>query len=313
MNFTMINVAFAFACLLKFLQARLGDLDPFVIRNLAAEHVLLDEKYNPKLVDFSMITGGIFPNRQVYSFQPYGSRVNRDPDLLFQDSPAYIATWTKKSDVYAFGVMLLSLVSKKITTDEMWLMGEISVSEWEHEKYELCESLVHESLLADPCFYDVDGKKLSMIGVLCTSYKCQDRPSMKEVVNKLLHLRVLQNQKELLIKKLHPYFSFYTWNNKKPINDMKYRDTKIDNLSYFRDYDIRRFTSDKLKYFTDNFSKNNYIGKFQFGKIFRGVYTNRSIGNRNIIVKIWDNDQNLQHNLLRLGVWLFLKFHLLNI
>ncbi|XP_047335905.1 probable serine/threonine-protein kinase PBL11 [Impatiens glandulifera] len=227
-----INVAFAFACLLKFLQARLGDLDPFVIRNLAAEHVLLDEKYNPKLVDFSMITGGIFPNRQVYSFQPYGSRVNRDPDLLFQDSPAHIATWTKKSDVYAFGVMLLSLVSKKITTDEMRLMGEISVSEWEHEKYELCESLVHESLQADPCFYDVDGKKLSMIGVLCTSYKCQDRPSMKEVVNKLLHLRVLQNQKELLIKKLHPYFSFYTWNNKKPINDMKYRDTKIGTHIY---------------------------------------------------------------------------------
>ncbi|XP_047337104.1 G-type lectin S-receptor-like serine/threonine-protein kinase At1g61360 [Impatiens glandulifera] len=178
-----------------------------------------------------MITGGIFPNRHVYSFQPsFGCLVYKDPDL-FQDLPAQIATWTKKSDVYAFGVMLLSLVSKKIITEEMYCMGEISVCEWAHEKYELCESLVHESLQEDPCFYDVDGKKFSMIGVLCTSDKCQDRPSIKEVVNKLLHLRVLQNQKELLIKKLYPYFSFDMGKNKKPFSDMKYRDTQIDDFT----------------------------------------------------------------------------------
>ncbi|XP_047335889.1 serine/threonine-protein kinase PBL13-like [Impatiens glandulifera] len=283
-----IKVAFAFACILKFLQARLGDLDPFVIRNLAAEHVILDEEYNPKLVDFSMITGGIFPNRHVYSNQPAFGFTGYADYELFEDKPAQLATWTKKCDVYAFGVMLLRLVSKRFIGEE--------------EYDQINKSLVHKSFHADPCFYDVDGNKLSKLGVNCTSYSRKDRPSIMKIVKSFLQLRIFNNQNELLNKKLIPYIIFDTGKIKTPLSDIRHRDIKIDKLfKYVHNNDIMRFTARDLKEYTFNFSKRNYIGKFQFGKLFRGVYKSCVSGIHSLIVKIWDNDQNLQHNLLKLG------------
>ncbi|XP_073026461.1 protein STRUBBELIG-RECEPTOR FAMILY 8-like [Primulina eburnea] len=59
-----IKVALGIASLLKFLHRYVyPQYPPFVVRNLDAAHILLDENGYPRLCDFSIITGGILPDR----------------------------------------------------------------------------------------------------------------------------------------------------------------------------------------------------------------------------------------------------------
>ncbi|KAK2973208.1 hypothetical protein RJ640_024495 [Escallonia rubra] len=43
-----------------------------------------------------------------------------------------------------------------------------------------------------------------------------------------------------------------------------------------------------LKEYTDDFSEENYIGKFQFGKVYRGKFQDLITGRNHVIVKIWE-------------------------
>ncbi|XP_047334132.1 G-type lectin S-receptor-like serine/threonine-protein kinase B120 [Impatiens glandulifera] len=247
-----MKVAFGLACLLAFLHSKRGDLDSFVIRNLCAGHIMLDENYNPKLVDFSMITGGFLPNKQVYSIQPaYGCVDYWDTDL-FRNHSTHLATWTSKSDVFAFGVMLVSMLSKRVITDEFEEEFKNNAGpypgEWASRKYEIDKSIVHMSLERDSGFSYADGQVLSLLAV-------------------------------------NYYFS----------------------CAYLKD--MERIGSNALKRYTNNFSEENYIGRFQFGKIFRGLFECYLKGPMFVTVKIWDEDQNPQHNLLRLGDEILLLHH----
>ncbi|XP_047336137.1 uncharacterized protein LOC124939739 [Impatiens glandulifera] len=304
-----MKVAFDLACLLAFLHAKRGDLDPFVIRNLSPEHVILDEEYNPKLVDFSMITGGFFPDRQVYSIQPaYGCNGYRDPNLFHDNPLAHLATWTSKSDVFAFGLILVSLLSKG--AEEMESDMTHSLAEWAYRKYKFDKSIIHKSLERDIGFSYVDGEALSKLAVCCVS---KGRPSMMKVVDRFLKLHVFNDHKHKKLlsvdrymkkKKRHPSVSLdHMRKNKLLLN------TEIDYFSCDDDKDIERMDSDALKRYTNNFSEDNYIGRFQFGKIFRGLPEISDKGPLFVTVKIWDDYEDLQHNLLRLGDEILLLHH----
>uniref|UniRef100_A0A5B7BMY7 Protein kinase domain-containing protein n=1 Tax=Davidia involucrata TaxID=16924 RepID=A0A5B7BMY7_DAVIN len=212
-----IKVALGFACLLKFLHARNPLYEPFMIRNLDAAHIMLDEEYNPKLIDFGMITGGIFPDRTIYIHYVYGSYGYVDP------SYDMIGGWTEKSDVFAFGIILLGLIAKRVFTEEDREANAPFVHQWARSKYgsdtgiklpkswlvhgslqaESNESdtgiklsklsLVHGSLQAEPGFFSTDGANITRLAMQCVEYYPEDRPTMKEVVRHLLKLQVVKH------------------------------------------------------------------------------------------------------------------------
>ncbi|KAK4440814.1 hypothetical protein Salat_0416300 [Sesamum alatum] len=64
-----IKVALRFAELLSFVHVQNRGERPFLIRNISAAHIMVDEDWNPKLYDFGQITGGIFPDKTKYSNQ----------------------------------------------------------------------------------------------------------------------------------------------------------------------------------------------------------------------------------------------------
>ncbi|KAL0310299.1 UNVERIFIED_CONTAM: Receptor-like kinase LIP2 [Sesamum calycinum] len=104
-----IKVALRFAQLLRFLHVQNRGERPFLIRNISADHIMVDEDWNPKLYDFGMITGGF---------------------------------WSHRTDEYAFGVLLLGLITKEVYTEEDRLNFKPCVAERAFEKYSCDRELV---------------------------------------------------------------------------------------------------------------------------------------------------------------------------
>uniref|UniRef100_A0A2N9F9G1 Protein kinase domain-containing protein n=1 Tax=Fagus sylvatica TaxID=28930 RepID=A0A2N9F9G1_FAGSY len=148
-----IKVGLRFACLLKSLHADNTSYLPYLVRNIDAAHIMLDEDYNPLLFDFGMICGGILTGREIENPQFLaGCYGYVDPDYALR------GYWSDKCDVFSFGIVLLSLIAKKVYTEEDRLSSAPFMEEWAQSEYEAkvsesgshrpkC-SLVHESLEA---------------------------------------------------------------------------------------------------------------------------------------------------------------------
>ncbi|XP_073279633.1 probable serine/threonine-protein kinase PBL17 [Primulina huaijiensis] len=191
-----IKVALRFASLLKFLHAGNPNFNPYIVRNLDAAHILLEEDHNPKLCDFGMITGGIFPDR---------TKVKKEVVIgcygYIDAYAAYRGTWSREQDVFAFGTILLSLISKRVYTEEERLSNAPNVNEWAWEEYNSnldSYSLVHESLAAESDCDPLDGRKITVLGIQCLRDPGYYRPTMKQVVKRLLRLKVVKRHADFL-------------------------------------------------------------------------------------------------------------------
>ncbi|XP_073313407.1 probable serine/threonine-protein kinase PBL17 isoform X1 [Primulina huaijiensis] len=191
-----IKVALRFAILLKFLHAGNPRYKPYIVRNLDAAHILLEEDYNPKLCDFGTITGGIFPDRTKIT-----EVVVRGCYGYIDERAAILGIWSDEQDVFAFGTILLSLISKRVYTEEDRVCKMPNVNEWAWDKYHDNSdkySLVHESLTAESDFDPVDGRKITCLGIQCLHDSDYYRPTMKQVVKRLLKLKVVKRHADFL-------------------------------------------------------------------------------------------------------------------
>ncbi|KAG8387129.1 hypothetical protein BUALT_Bualt03G0221200 [Buddleja alternifolia] len=203
-----IRVAMRFAILLKFLHTRKSSFyKPFIVRNLNVTHLVLDEDYNPKICDFGLITGGVFPDRTIFKHHHvigcYG----------YIDSCAFYAgDFSDKIDVFGFGAILLSLITKRVYTEEERLRSapfvfKLALNEYEEYEYgsesetEVNRpkfSVVHQSLAGEPGYCPDDGHKLSMIGVECVIGLGSKRPNMKQILNICSNLMSSRNMPTIL-------------------------------------------------------------------------------------------------------------------
>ncbi|KAK3033313.1 hypothetical protein RJ639_033781 [Escallonia herrerae] len=165
--------------------------------------------YNPKLCDFSMISSGIFPdraaNRFQYVFGCYGS---------IESSFHYYGKWSTKSDIFAFGVLLLNLITKRVDRQEERESDKPFVYEWAQKVYDdntsklSRRSLVHGSLEADPLYIKTDGAKITKLAIQCVEDDPQDRPTIKQVVRSLMKLQIVYHHASDLIKFTVWYVSY---------------------------------------------------------------------------------------------------------
>lgn len=124
--------------------------------------------------------------------------------------------WCEKIDVYAFGVILVGLIAKRVFNTDTDIGKNISfVDDWalslyeKQPKFSLIDkglawvssvykkkqskfSLVDQSLEADPAFNSSDGHKLTKLAMWCLKYFPRDRPTMKQVIKCLLDLHVVK-------------------------------------------------------------------------------------------------------------------------
>ncbi|KAH7840824.1 hypothetical protein Vadar_022087 [Vaccinium darrowii] len=110
--------------------------------------------------------------------------------------------WESCSDVFAFGVVILGTISKMIVGEEV--LGVVHTDdivlteEWAKVEYKDGCSLVHKSIAADPYFYDSDGRKITTLGMQCIDDDPDRRPTMKEAVERLESLLIVQHHADAL-------------------------------------------------------------------------------------------------------------------
>lgn len=264
---------------------------PYLIRNLGAAHIMIDKDHNPVLFDFSMISGGKVTDRKdLLNQYVHGCYGYIDPSLAQ-------CGWSEKSDVFAYGVVLLGLIMKTVYTDEDRKNHLPFVYELAHDKLksELSSSLVHQSLEEEHFFNPMDGILLTKLAMQCVDHDPQKRPSMKQVVkslrelcifihhsdsfrvNELIKSEYKEKNKELseLFHSLFPYKQIL---DKRPSRQtITVAGKGCDMVHSFED----------LRSYTNGFSEENLIGNFQFGKVYLG-----EMEGRKVTVKIWDDVYN---------------------
>ncbi|KAJ4848580.1 hypothetical protein Tsubulata_043579 [Turnera subulata] len=273
-----IKVALGVASLLKFLHAEHPDL-PYLIRNLAASHIMLDQEHEPVLFDFSMISGGIlYDKRNILYEHANGCHGYVDPTCACRGA------WSDKCDVFSYGVLLLQLVSKVGDLEEVGTGDKLTIFHWAWREYKSSQksgssklnfSLVHPSLELDPLFNCDDGVKVTKLALQCVHKDPQKRPSMKQVHSYLEKLHVALSNTAIQDEgsKLGGGIS-----NKQPDEASGSRHLQEDN-------NLKSFSYDELRMFTNDFSNENKIDDFQYGKIFHGT-----IQDKQVVVKMWQLD-----------------------
>ncbi|KAH7841381.1 hypothetical protein Vadar_029141 [Vaccinium darrowii] len=178
-----IKVALGIARLLDFLH---GQNKPYLIFNIDACHIMVDQEFNPILFDFGLMSGGLigemsYPKQFIYMSLGYVDPffVNRGLRGLF-------------SDVFSYGVILVELIAKIAIDKEKLRSIRDLPDEWARSVYKPGCSLVEKSLEKDAGYHATDGPIITKLAMHCVEYHPKDRPTMKEVVEQLQSLQVFQ-------------------------------------------------------------------------------------------------------------------------
>ncbi|KAH7845185.1 hypothetical protein Vadar_024059 [Vaccinium darrowii] len=128
------------------------------------------------------------------------------PHVLWCDNKSAMALaclwWEACSDVFSFGVVILGTISKMIVGEEVlgvvYTDDIVLTDEWAKVEYKDGCPLVDKSLAADPYFYESDGRKITALGMQCIDDDPDRRLAMKEAVEHLESLPIVQHHVDAL-------------------------------------------------------------------------------------------------------------------
>lgn len=175
-----VKTALTLARLLNYLHDR-----KYLIRNFAPYHIVVDQDFTPIMFELGLLVGGVLGNTINESdlrCAPYG----------YMDASIFeygTDTFSVKSDVFAFGVLLLNFISKRVV--EYGNPLDRALDLWALKEFKPGCSLVHQSFVGDPGFDHLDGVAITELAKHCVEEQPKKRPNMKEVVARLEDLHVV--------------------------------------------------------------------------------------------------------------------------
>ncbi|KAF5729911.1 LRR receptor-like serine/threonine-protein kinase [Tripterygium wilfordii] len=152
---------------IEYLHRSEGTKPAIVHQNLSVEKVLLDQQFNPLIADSGL--SKILADDMVFS-------ALKTSAAMGYLAPEYVTTgrFTERSDVYAFGVMVLQIISgKQLLTNSMRL-GAASCT---------FENFVDTDLKGN--FSQSEVAVLAKLALLCTNENPEQRPTMETMIQEL--------------------------------------------------------------------------------------------------------------------------------
>ncbi|KAE8710827.1 putative transferase CAF17 [Hibiscus syriacus] len=164
---TRISIINGIAKGIEYLHRSEGNKPLIVHRNISVEKVLIDHQFNPLIADSGLHK--ILADDIVYSTL----KVSAAMGYL---APEYVMTgrFTDKTDIFAFGVIALQILSGKLQLTSSMRLGA------ESSRF---EDFVDPNLRGE--FSESMAAKLGEIAIRCTNEHPDDRPSMVTIIKEL--------------------------------------------------------------------------------------------------------------------------------
>lgn len=150
-----------------------GENKPAMIhQNISVEKVLINQQFNPLISDSGLPK--LLADDIVFS-------TLKTSAAMGYLAPEYITTgrFTEKSDVYAFGVIVLQVISGKLQLNTLMRLAAESC------RY---EEFVDTNLQGQ--FSEPEAAALAKLGLVCTHELPDQRPTMETVIQELSNFRV---------------------------------------------------------------------------------------------------------------------------
>ncbi|GKE36196.1 receptor-like protein kinase FERONIA [Tanacetum coccineum] len=182
-----LNISIGAARGIDYLHTGVGTQHGVIHRDVKTSNILLDENWAAKIADFGL-------SKKID--QP-SSGINTDLKGTFGYlDPEYYMTGylTRKSDVYAFGVVLFELLSGRRAVDTRFSEDEWNLANWAQKcvKERRVDQIVSSHItgqISSKCL-----KEFTQISDRCLKSSRKERPTMSEVVVALQLSMALQEQ-----------------------------------------------------------------------------------------------------------------------
>ncbi|KAF5808138.1 putative protein kinase RLK-Pelle-CrRLK1L-1 family [Helianthus annuus] len=174
---------------LHYLHTGTGVQSGVIHRDVKSSNILLHESWTCKISDFGL-------SKACPTDQPSTHVSTRIKGTFGYLDPNYYATGrlTRKSDVYAFGVVLLEVLCRKHAVD-----GSLDEEQWSLATW--AQDSIKEGKLKDIIDSDIKGeispkclKEFVIVVERCLNNNPKQRPTMAEVVVSLESLQTLQDK-----------------------------------------------------------------------------------------------------------------------
>lgn len=184
---SVVSVAVGMANGLLYLHKE--GLEPILHCDLKPSNILLDFDLKPAIADFGL-------SRVLkYSDMSNGFSTSNIKGSIGYMAPEYAAgsKITSKVDVYSYGIILLEMVSGRSPTCEMFSDGRTTLRQWvvdaigNGNPLRVVAPHFFEGGASGECSSPIKDEmiKALYLGLACSSYTPQNRPSMREVVHSL--------------------------------------------------------------------------------------------------------------------------------